>query len=268
MGIIGSAWDCILLLDEADVFLSQRSHSDLQRNALVSVFLRVLEYYSGIIFLTTNRVGNIDEAIKSRLHMSLYYPPLNANQTQAIWKINLERLRLIEEERSKATSKEALSIDTAGILNFARELFTRQSVKWNGRQIRNAFLIASSLARFDKYTEEAQSPNNAETGTAHHSFDIRADHFKVVANAATGFDHYMHETKGKNDGEIAWLERVRADYIRKPHHEAQQMPSVTIPKALPLVIMPSRIKHITETLHPGTQTFPWGPNIIFPRTPD
>ena len=66
-------WDCVLLLDEADVFLSQRSKHDMKRNALVSVFLRVLEYYNGLLFLTTNRVGTIDEAFKSRIHLSLYY---------------------------------------------------------------------------------------------------------------------------------------------------------------------------------------------------
>lgn len=33
---VGQLWDCILLLDEADVFLSQRISSDLNRNALVS----------------------------------------------------------------------------------------------------------------------------------------------------------------------------------------------------------------------------------------
>lgn len=37
----------VVLLDEADVFLEQRTLTDLQRNALVSVFLRVLEYYDG-----------------------------------------------------------------------------------------------------------------------------------------------------------------------------------------------------------------------------
>jgi hypothetical protein len=29
------------------------------------VFLRVLEYYAGILFLTTNRVGDFDEALAS-----------------------------------------------------------------------------------------------------------------------------------------------------------------------------------------------------------
>lgn len=49
-------WGAILLLDEADVFLEKRNMQDVYRNALVSVFLRQLEYFQGILFLTTNRV--------------------------------------------------------------------------------------------------------------------------------------------------------------------------------------------------------------------
>lgn len=47
-------WGCILLLDEADVFLASRRREDFTRNGLVAAFLRVLEYYAGILFLTTN----------------------------------------------------------------------------------------------------------------------------------------------------------------------------------------------------------------------
>lgn len=49
-------WGAILLLDEADVFLEKRDMHNIHRNALVSVFLRQLEYFQGILFLTTNRV--------------------------------------------------------------------------------------------------------------------------------------------------------------------------------------------------------------------
>lgn len=41
--VLAQAWDCIVLLDEADVFLAARGKDDLHRNALVSVFLRTLE---------------------------------------------------------------------------------------------------------------------------------------------------------------------------------------------------------------------------------
>lgn len=41
---LASRWDCVMLLDEADVFLAKRKLEDLQRNSIVSVFLRMLEY--------------------------------------------------------------------------------------------------------------------------------------------------------------------------------------------------------------------------------
>jgi SpoVK/Ycf46/Vps4 family AAA+-type ATPase len=65
-------WGCVLLLDEAEVFLTKRNVNDFMRNAMVSVFMRALEFYSGILFLTTNRVGTMDEAFKSRVHISLF----------------------------------------------------------------------------------------------------------------------------------------------------------------------------------------------------
>lgn len=45
----------VVLFDESDVFLEERSQADLRRNALVSIFLRTLEYYDGILVLTSNR---------------------------------------------------------------------------------------------------------------------------------------------------------------------------------------------------------------------
>lgn len=39
-------WGCVLLLDEADIFLQKRDKTDIKRNSIVSVFLRAMEYYS------------------------------------------------------------------------------------------------------------------------------------------------------------------------------------------------------------------------------
>lgn len=50
----------VVLLDESEVFLEERSQTDLQRNALVSVFLRAMEYYDGILILTSNRGKKTD----------------------------------------------------------------------------------------------------------------------------------------------------------------------------------------------------------------
>ncbi|KAF2035608.1 P-loop containing nucleoside triphosphate hydrolase protein [Setomelanomma holmii] len=82
---IGSTWGCVVLLDEADVFLEKREKTDMQRNALVSVFLRVLEYYNGILILTTNRIGTFDEAFKSRVQLALHYPPLSEKGRYEVW---------------------------------------------------------------------------------------------------------------------------------------------------------------------------------------
>ncbi|KAK6066828.1 hypothetical protein SCUP234_11884, partial [Seiridium cupressi] len=66
---LGKLWGCIVLLDEADAFLEQSSLENQDRTALVPVFLRVLEYYEGILILTSNRVGIFDEAFKSRIQL-------------------------------------------------------------------------------------------------------------------------------------------------------------------------------------------------------
>jgi hypothetical protein len=42
---ISMTWGCVILLDEADVFLEKRTAQDIHRNALVSIFLRLIEYF-------------------------------------------------------------------------------------------------------------------------------------------------------------------------------------------------------------------------------
>lgn len=91
-----SRWGAILLLDEADIFLEERSLHELERNKLVSIFLRVLEYYEGIMFLTTNRVQTFDAAFQSRIHISLEYPELDKPARKAIWRNFLDRHNLAQ----------------------------------------------------------------------------------------------------------------------------------------------------------------------------
>lgn len=70
---LGERFGAIVLLDEADVYLESRRNKDIERNGLVSVFLRALEYYRGVLFLTTNRVQTFDAAFTSRIHVALHY---------------------------------------------------------------------------------------------------------------------------------------------------------------------------------------------------
>ncbi|KAK4113529.1 hypothetical protein N656DRAFT_625556 [Canariomyces notabilis] len=205
-------WDCVLLFDEADVFLAQRSRYDLKRNALVSVFLRILEYYSGVLFLTTNRVGSLDEAFKSRIHLSLYYPPLNSKQFKRIFEMNISKLREIELERSVIAGDPMLDIRDAAIKKFAEEHCDRTEQvggngRWNGRQIRNAFQIAASLARYNALL------NVDKTGLGQPVLD--KEHFEKVERATRTFNDYMEKTRGFSDADLAFINAERLDVYRQ-----------------------------------------------------
>jgi ATPase family protein associated with various cellular activities (AAA) len=88
---MASHWNALLLLDEADVFVAQRTMHDLHRNSLVCMFLRTLEYYQGLLFLTTNRVENIDDAISSRIHVMIKYKELSSTNRRELWEAFLDK---------------------------------------------------------------------------------------------------------------------------------------------------------------------------------
>jgi AAA+ superfamily predicted ATPase len=64
---------------------------DIHRNKVVCTFLRTLEYYEGIMFLTTNRVQTFDDAITSRLHLMIKYEPLSLANRKIVWKSFLSK---------------------------------------------------------------------------------------------------------------------------------------------------------------------------------
>ncbi|KAF2199215.1 hypothetical protein GQ43DRAFT_376793, partial [Delitschia confertaspora ATCC 74209] len=68
------------------------------RNALISVFRRVLEYYESILILTNNRVGTFDEAFKSRIQLVLHYPTLGPFQRLRIRENFINRLKSFEDD--------------------------------------------------------------------------------------------------------------------------------------------------------------------------
>lgn len=109
---LAQTWGAVLLLDEADVFLAKRDDHDLDRNAVVSIFPRQLEYYQGILIMTTNRVESIDAAFQSKPHLPYYqhdvydsqqysgrihfcyeYPELDLDARKLVWSGFLQRIR-------------------------------------------------------------------------------------------------------------------------------------------------------------------------------
>ncbi len=79
-------WDCVLLLDEADVFCATRGN-DLDRDAITAEMLRTLEYLDALLFMTTNRPDDIDEAIVGRCIAIVGYENPRRDHAIAIWTI-------------------------------------------------------------------------------------------------------------------------------------------------------------------------------------
>jgi len=121
---VAAIWKATILLDEADIFLEKRSQHDIIRNAMVGIFLRLLEYHQGVLFLTTNRLTAIDDAFQSRISVAIKYKELNESARAQIW-----RNFLVTRELAHLNVKQ-----------FAQ-------YQMNGRQIRNTLRLAQVLAQ-------------------------------------------------------------------------------------------------------------------------
>ncbi|KFA46177.1 hypothetical protein S40293_03785 [Stachybotrys chartarum IBT 40293] len=200
---LASQWDCILLFDEVDVLLTACSPDDIERNCLVSIFLRQLESYNGILFLTTNRMAKIDQAIFSRIHLVLHYKRLGKPQIERIFTLNIQRFRQAEKQQAEFSGEQSLAVVENDIMQFAAEHYDSKSSGvevWNGRQIRNAFTMASALAR----AEAEEEPPEVQP-------QLRSSHFKLVEGLTAEYIDFRHQVLGKDDSDLARIKGERDD---------------------------------------------------------
>ncbi|KFA49245.1 hypothetical protein S40293_10173 [Stachybotrys chartarum IBT 40293] len=218
---LANKWESILLLDEADVFLARRTPQDFVRNGLVAVFLRVLEYYAGILFLTTNRIGDFDEAFSSRIHVSLYYPELDRDSALEIFTLNWKLM----EARFRKQGRE-LEIDKEKIAAFVSDYWRdNKTAHWNGRQIRNACQTALALAE-----SEAQAREGAVIGRPKAKATLKDSHIKTVAKAYLGFMRYLDDVRDADQEKWAYMMGIRRQANKdasklKPEMYGQEPPS-------------------------------------------
>ncbi|KAK5634906.1 hypothetical protein RRF57_010618 [Xylaria bambusicola] len=202
---LGERFGAIVLLDEADVYLESRRDRDIERNGLVSVFLRALEYYRGVLFLTTNRVETFDAAFTSRIHVALHYGALTDTDRERIWMNSFDRL-----ER-----------DAGGRVHVAmtaREYAWRsgdvRSLRWNGREIRNALQTAVALA-------ESEALDDAADVVL-----VTDKHLRSVVHMSRGFKNFMQgrRVRAAADGngeeeEVEEEDEEDAVVYEEPPHE-------------------------------------------------
>jgi hypothetical protein len=145
---------------------------------MIQVFLRVLEYYEGILMLTSNRVGTFDEAFQSRIRVALRYHPLTKKSRKAIWRNFFEMLMDDDDD---------IQVDIRGLEARIDEL---AGFQMNGRQIRNVMLTARQLAQ-------------------HQDESLQWKHLYQVLNITEDFNKYLKELRGHSDEDWAKSSALR-----------------------------------------------------------
>ncbi|KKY25645.1 putative atpase aaa+ type core [Diplodia seriata] len=176
-------WRAVLLIDEADIFLERRS-TDLARNGIVTAFLRKMEYFGGLLFLTTNRVEHIDDAFMSRVHVAIGFEKLDVDKRRGIWETFFQKL-VRECEGQIRVCEEAQAFVLDGEM---------AEQEWNGREIRNAFQSAIAIAEY----EASKDPEWKEDD----EIVVKEEHFRRVMLMSKKF--HDHVEKARKDNESEW----------------------------------------------------------------
>lgn len=137
------------------------------------VFLRTLEYFNGILFLTTNRVGTFDQAFQSRIHVTLGLPQLDRPRRIEVWSIFIQDLA----RQSRITTAQREELD-----RLVADAWSREPL--NGRQIRNSVRTAMLIAEKKKQT-------------------VGQQHFETVLRIGKEFSSYMSALQKGEAEEVA-----------------------------------------------------------------
>ncbi|KUL88915.1 hypothetical protein ZTR_03489 [Talaromyces verruculosus] len=212
---LAEAWNAVLLVDEADIFLERRQNRDLGRNGLVSgmalrfdgiycfrtanpeilAFLRRMEYFKGLLFLTTNRVGQIDDAFISRVHVAIGYDKLNSETRKRIWNGFFQKLA-----RERAGKIQIAPDAKKWVLATTGE----SQAQLNGRDIRNALQTAITLAEF----ESEEDPDFSSEMV----IVVTKDHFQRVLEMSNKFHDYVTSIRREDERKRAHARGDRNDY--------------------------------------------------------
>lgn len=154
-----------------------------------------MEYFQGMLFLTTNRVGQIDDAFMSRIHIAIGYEPLTADIRRQIWK---GFFRKLEKERAGKI------LIGKGAKKFILEDEEVQKVMLNGREIRNALQTAITVAEY----ESLEEGGTADCGLVL----VEEDHFRRVLKLSEKFHSYITGIRREDEAKRATQRGDRNDY--------------------------------------------------------
>ncbi|KAI1260384.1 hypothetical protein F5Y18DRAFT_405809 [Xylariaceae sp. FL1019] len=193
---VASKWDAILLIDEADLFLEQRRDGDAARNGLATIFLRSMEYYTGVLFLTTNRPGHIDDSFISRITCPIAYRTLSV-ETKA--RITYKFVRKFEESSTIEVQKSAVNYLVENCQDF------------NGRQIRNILQNAVAAAEVQQRFERREASSKGKGKEDVDLIIVKRHHVKGAVERQHEFRTYLEGIKGGRDEPAR--AKSRQDYL-------------------------------------------------------
>lgn len=145
----------ILLFNEADAIIGKRkiagssSVSDTE-NAIQNILLEELENFDGILFATSNLVGNLDAAFERRFLFKIKFDKPNLENAAKIWKNKIPFV----SKKEAAILAEKFNFSGGEMQNIARKCIMEEVVlgnkltfkkvltfcdneKWNKNEIRN-----------------------------------------------------------------------------------------------------------------------------------
>ena len=134
--------------------------------------LRALEYFKGILIMTTNRVMTFDVAMLSRCHYAVNITSLTLEQEKDIWQSYVDQLT-----SKNSSGKEHIERWVKDITRKTKSVRTILS----GREIRNVFTTAQTLAQAE--------PDKK----------LRKEHLERVYDRIIGFAAEMKENKSMQE---------------------------------------------------------------------
>lgn len=150
-----------------------------------------MEYFSGLLFLTTNRVGHIDEAFMSRVHVVIGYPSLDDKKRRELWEGFFQKMRADTNGNIRVA---------ASAKDYVLQSSEKLGIYLNGREIRNTLQTAISLAEF----ETREDPDYHEDD----KITVAKDHFERVLDMSRSFRRYLdsirHDTAEDRARNLLW----------------------------------------------------------------
>lgn len=159
-------------------------------------FLRRMEYFQGLLFLTTNRVGQIDDAFISRVHVAIGYASLSPESRTKIWQGFFRKLAKERKGRIQITPKAK---------QWVLEKAASGEAQLNGRDIRNALQTAITLAEAEYNEDEDFDPDKT-------TVVVEQSHFARVLDITNKFHLYVQSIRREDERKRAAARMDRNDY--------------------------------------------------------